>query len=103
TFVAAYPYAEPDSDGQPGQLPKLRFPRIGLCEAVRQSPGCIQMICQTIKTFSGAPVFRADSPSNAPEVIGFISGTEAEHANCRALALERSTLAVSATQIPGGL
>lgn len=103
TFVAAYPQAEPNIGDLGGIVPKLRFPRPGLCEAVRQSTGCIQIICQTVKTFSGAPVFRAEPNMGVHEVVGFISGSEAENSNCKTLPLDRSTLAVSATQVPEGL
>jgi V8-like Glu-specific endopeptidase len=53
----------------------LRWPRPGLCQVEQVEPGCLRLVCQTVRGFSGAPVFDASPPpSGEPiKVVGFIS------------------------------
>lgn len=51
----------------------LRWPRAGLCQVYRQVGDCLQLICQTVRGFSGTPVFASTAEDQPLVVLGFIS------------------------------
>lgn len=84
TLVAPYAHASATAYAQadaPG-LRALRFPRDGLCQALRASTGCLQLVCQTVRGFSGAPIFSAHRPDGSYDVVGFVSGSGGEDQTC---------------------
>lgn len=86
-------------DTLPGWRKGLRYPRMGLCQSVQPVRGCLQIACQTVRGFSGAPVFLpAAGADGRPQVVGFISQDYSAQANCPP-ALIGATLAVAAGQI----
>lgn len=86
-------YADP---GAPIWRKGLRYPREGLCQAVRLVGGCLQIACQTVRGFSGSPVLLpAAGADGRPQVVGFVSQDYTAQARC-APALAGATLAVSA-------
>lgn len=77
----------------------LRFPRTGLCQSVQAVRGCLQIACQTVRGFSGAPIFLPSAGSDGkPQVVGFISQDYSAQAKCPP-ALIGGTLAVASDQI----
>lgn len=56
----------------------LRWPLPGLCHAYMAENRCVRMVCETVRGFSGAPVFdiAASDPSKPLRVIGFVSGAD---------------------------
>ena len=63
----------------------LRYPLPGLCEAVRVESDCVQLACQTIRGFSGTPVFRASpAPDGSPVLVGIVSGEATDSGDCPA-------------------
>lgn len=83
----------------PGWKKGLRFPRDGLCQSVQAVRGCLQIACQTVRGFSGAPVFLPSAGADGkPQVVGFISQDYSAQAKCPP-ALIGATLAVASGQI----
>lgn len=101
TVLAGFPYNDVFQSGAGNALAAMRFPRDGLCHTVNFSEGCLQLICQTVGGFSGAPVFRANSSPDSPEVLGIVSGSVGNNTGCNVLPIGSSTLAVSANEIDG--
>jgi hypothetical protein len=62
----------------------LRFPRAGLCVTVSSSPRCVQIACQTVKGFSGTPIFQVDParPDAPLHVVGLVSRPQQLAAGC---------------------
>jgi hypothetical protein len=61
-------------DSEPLWRRGVRWPRPGLCVAVADRNGCLQLHCQTVTGFSGAPIFRETAPGEQLEILGFVSG-----------------------------
>lgn len=78
----------------------LRFPRAGLCVVVTASARCVQLACQTVKGFSGTPLFQVDParPDQPLHVVGLISRPQQQSAGC-GLDGRQYTLAVPAAAI----
>ena len=78
----------------------LRFPRDGMCVAVTASPRCVRLLCQTVKGFSGTPVFQVDParPDAPLHVVGLISRPQQISSGC-GIAPAFYTLAVPASAI----
>lgn len=97
TLFAAYPYFEQIEYASADAFPRtaLRFPRDGMCQAVLGYKGCLQLACQTVRGFSGAPLFSARNVDGSYDVVGFVSGSEGEDTQCEATAdIPNSTYAV---------
>jgi Trypsin len=62
----------------------LRLPRPGLCQILDVPPDCVQVACQTVRGFSGTPVFQLQpAASGTPlTVIGFVSSSNSFDAKC---------------------
>ena len=62
----------------------LRMPRRGLCQILDMPPNCVQVACQTVRGFSGTPVFQLQpAVSGTPlTVIGFVSSSNSFDAKC---------------------
>jgi hypothetical protein len=91
-YYAATQYADqPQSEWAKA----LRFQKPGLCQIVSIPTGCIQVACQTIRGFSGMPVFQqraSGAASPAPEIIGFVSGADAHEGQCNGLVSDQTAL-----------
>lgn len=102
SLVGFYRYARPDIYAA-GEVPferDLRFPKSGMCQAVEDLSGCLQLACQTVRGFSGTPVFRSRGGDGPIEVVGFLSGGEGKDTKCRmSHAVDNSSYAVSATMV----
>lgn len=104
SLIGTYRYAQPDvyAPGSVSFERDLRFPRDGFCEAIDELSGCLQLACQTVRGFSGAPIITSRGSDGSIEVIGFLSHSEGDAAACRkGVMVSNSTFAVSATQIQG--
>lgn len=86
-----------------GEVPyerDLRFPKSGMCQAVEDLSGCLQLACQTVRGFSGTPIFRSRSDGSPIEVVGFLSGGEGDDTKCRmSHPVDNSSYAVSASMV----
>jgi hypothetical protein len=53
----------------------LRWPKSGFCHVYMVQNKCLQMLCETVRGFSGTPVFdvAVSDPSKPLRVVGFIS------------------------------
>jgi Trypsin-like peptidase domain len=62
----------------------LRMPRQGFCQILDLPPNCVQVACQTVRGFSGTPVFQLQpAVSGTPlTVIGFVSSSNSLDAKC---------------------
>ncbi|WP_298330308.1 trypsin-like serine protease [Asticcacaulis sp.] len=99
TIVAPYAYYNLTDYNKEEKVPKviLRYPRKGLCQALAVSNGCLQLACQTVRGFSGAPVFSTRLSDGSYNVVGLISSSDGEDARCSSsLPISNSTFAVSA-------
>lgn len=98
TVVAAYPYADKTRYVTPTPLPEraLRFPRDGMCQALVANNGCLQLVCQTVRGFSGAPIVSARRGDGSYDVVGFVSGSDGLDTQCEGTEkVANSTFAVS--------
>lgn len=98
TVVAAYPYADATDYEQAAPMPRraLRFPQAGMCQALLSFGGCLQLACQTVRGFSGAPIFSRRKPDGSYDVVGFVSGSDGSDSYCDGTeAVSNSTFAVS--------
>lgn len=79
----------------------LRYPRAGMCQLIELQGECLRLACQTIRGFSGTPIFRPeDGAAGSPiAVLGFISQADQSSAQCAGLRLKGFTLAVSADAV----
>lgn len=100
-----YPYNESTEyvNSSPSQLSRLRYQHFGMCEAIQSSFGCLEIVCQTVRGFSGAPIFVGVDDQGVFEVVGLISGSDGNDAECPTSSnLPTSTLATSAERISVG-
>lgn len=100
TVIAAYPYADQTDyvTADPMPLRALRYPRDGMCQALVAYNGCLQLACQTVRGFSGAPIFSSRKPDGSYDVVGLVSGSEGNDAKCSGTEqVANSTFAVSAS------
>jgi V8-like Glu-specific endopeptidase len=75
----------------------LRYPRPGLCHTIEISNGCLKLACQTVRGFSGSPIFSVSQDANSPiDVVGFISQPNQITSSCPGMRNAGATLAVSA-------
>lgn len=97
-YFQAVSYAD-GYDGPPWAL-GLRFPKTGLCRPIEIVSGCLQISCQTVRGFSGMPLFaKASGDAGSPlHIVGFVSGGNWEGAKCTTL-VPGETLAVSADMV----
>ncbi len=101
TLLGLYPHAlaadyYPVGSAHP--MRSIRFPKPGLCEAISLSDNCLQLACQTVRGFSGTPIFSSRRPDGSYEVIGFVSGATGAQTGCDGnLPLTNSTYAVSSS------
>ncbi len=102
SLVGFYRYARSDiyaADEVPFER-DLRFPKSGMCQAIEDLSGCLQLACQTVRGFSGTPIFRSRSGDGPIEVVGFLSGGEGDDTKCRmSHTVDNSSYAVSATMV----
>ena len=84
TLVAPYAHAEATAYAQQDPLPSraMRYPRDGLCQALWASNGCLQLVCQTVRGFSGAPIVSARRQDGSYDVVGFVSGSGGDEQTC---------------------
>lgn len=104
-IVAWYPFHKKTlySKATSSPLKQLRFQRAGLCQAIESSSGCLQIVCQTIRGFSGAPIFSGRKGDGSFDVVGFVSGNDGANSRCVATEdIPNSTMAVSAELIKFG-
>ncbi len=101
TLVAAWPHLGRPLDATVPLASAMRYPRDGLCEFISERSGCLLLNCQTIKGFSGAPIFRPGRGGEAPEFVGLVQGANTSSARCGLELLNDTTLAVSAAQVKG--
>lgn len=72
----------------------IRTPGDGLCRMIIEFSDCIQMSCQTMAGFSGAPVFLPSPQGGTPSLIGFLSGGDSRNLRCEMDRISRATFAV---------
>lgn len=77
----------------------VRWPKPGLCQVIQIKPGCLQMACQTVEGFSGAPIFSLAPGQSKPTVIGFVSRPATVNAGACSTSASSITLAASAEGI----
>lgn len=78
----------------------LRFPRDGLCQVVKVVDGCVQLACETVRGFSGTPIFVTSHSDGQPyAVVGFISQPNGDATQCYGIDLATSTFAVASDVI----
>jgi hypothetical protein len=89
--------AAPVTEAQRG----LRWPRQGFCVALEERLGCLHLGCETVKGFSGAPVFlnKQPMPDQPLEVVGFVSRPNTSKGHGCGHVEGQVTLSVSATQV----
>lgn len=105
TVLGHYAYF-PEVDYVPGTPAEnwrrgLRYPKPGLCQAVKVVGYCLQIACQTVRGFSGTPVFSASAskPDSPLRVVGFVSQPDQDAGQCNGFVLNGSTYAVSADAV----
>jgi hypothetical protein len=103
TVIAAYPHLPEPVQTAQALTGHMRYSRPGLCEAIDLRANCLALLCQTIRGFSGAPIFRSETGDGVPEVLGFVSGSQNNNSGCQSFNIADVTLAVGAKQIPEGL
>lgn len=104
TIVGVYRNAQVDvyAPGVVAFERDLRFPRAGFCEAIEELSGCVQLACQTVQGFSGAPIISSRGVDGSVEVIGFLSSSDGNDTRCQKnVEVRNSTFAVSATAVQG--
>jgi hypothetical protein len=80
--------------------PALRYPKEGFCQAIEDLSHCLYIACQTVKGFSGAPIFSTHSEDGSVEVVGFLSGAPGSDTGCKMNHTVRfGTFAVSADAV----
>ena len=78
----------------------LRYQLDGMCQAIQSLNGCLEISCQSIRSFSGAPIFRDVGEDQPLQVIGFVSGNKGNDTGCATPdSFTNTTLAVSADRI----
>jgi hypothetical protein len=97
---AHFNYASYAQAGAPEWRRGLRFPRPDLCQTIKVVGDCLQLACETVRGFSGTPVFRAApaASGSAIPVVGFISQRAHSDAECPTGPLS-PTLAVSSAAV----
>ncbi|WP_226632748.1 trypsin-like serine peptidase [Novosphingobium profundi] len=101
-IVKYYPFGGDTQLGRatPAHFRHLRFQKPGMCQALMSASGCLQIACQTIRGFSGAPIFNADASSENLVVYGLVSGSRNNGGSCPSnYDITDTTMALSAEQI----
>lgn len=105
TLLGHYAYF-PEVDYAPGTPQEnwrrgLRYPKAGLCQAIKVIGYCLQVACQTVRGFSGAPIFvkSADGSNDPLQVVGFVSQPDQDAGQCNGFELYGSSYAVSADAV----
>lgn len=82
--------------GTPVWMQSVRFPKSGFCQVTDYDDPCVHIVCQTIKGFSGTPIFEPTrTPDNKLRVVGFVSGAGSSSGSGCATGITDSTVARS--------
>lgn len=98
TLVASYPqFADTDYANPSEPLPRraLRFPLDRTCQALVAQAGCLQIACESVRGFSGAPIFSNRRADGSFDVVGLISGNNGNSIGCVAQSVRNLTFAPS--------
>lgn len=98
-YFTGHTATPPPPGGADGWQRGVRWPKPGLCQVIQIKPGCLQLACQTVEGFSGAPIFSLAPGQSKPTVIGFVSRPATVNAGVCSTSASSITLAASAEGI----